>query len=275
MRPLVTGATGRYGRAAALAFDAADADPVAFVLDPDAPAAHDLAERGIDVSRGRRDQLDHVEDALAETDADALFAAVGVARTTRTATERGETLVRAADRTGTPVIHASVIGADDRPGVPRVDVRGGVDAALRDRGVPHVSLRPGVPLDAFERARETVESEGRLPFPLEGHSRAPLTDPRDVGRAAVAARSAADFDGATVPVSSGEFSLYDVADVLADVAGRRVSADPRPPTDAPTSRTSFYRWVNEGAMLGAGDGLARYDLPPATLRDYFARAGWR
>ncbi|WP_435102732.1 NmrA family NAD(P)-binding protein [Halarchaeum sp. P4] len=275
MRVLVTGATERYGYAAARALDDADVDVTAFVRDPDTPAAPALAERGIDIVRGRRDQLDHVEDAL--VDADGVFLAVGTG-SARAATDQGETLVRAADRTDTPAVHASVLHADDRPGVRCVDVRASVDADLSSRGVPHVSLRAGVPLDAFERARDAVEAEGQLAFPLEGHARAALTDPRDVGRAAAAVfTTAGGPSGADrLPVTSGTHSLYDVADVLETVTGRDVRADPQPPTAAPRSQTAFYRWVNEGALLGAAsDALAdAYGVETAPIADYFERTDW-
>lgn len=276
MRVLVTGATGRYGYAAALELRRIAVDVTALVRDPDADAARDLAERGVRLARGRRDQLDHVEDALA--DADGLFLAVGgPGASARTAAERADTLVRAADRTGVTVVHASLVDADIRPGVPFVDVRGRIDADLVSRDVTHVSLRPGVPLDAFERARNAVETEGRLPFPLDGHARVPLTDPRDVGRAAAAAftdeRSPA---GERLPVVSGTHSLYDIADVLETLLDRSITADPRGPTAAPRALTAFYRWANEGALLGADtDALReRYGVAPSPIRDYFERAGW-
>ncbi|GAD52701.1 hypothetical protein MBEHAL_1461 [Halarchaeum acidiphilum MH1-52-1] len=275
---LVTGATGRYGYAAALVLADAGVDVAALVRDLETPAARSLVERGVRLERGRRDQLDHVEDALA--DADGLFLAVGGPRASaRTASERAETLVRAAHRTDVTVVHASLIGADARPGVPCVDVRGRIDADLASRDVPHVSLRPGVPLDAFERARDTVETESRLPFPLEGHARVPLTDPRDVARAATAILADPDTptpDGERLPVFSDTRSLYGLADALEDVLGREITADPRPPTDAPRPLTAFYRWVNEGALLGADPNalVERYGVGPAPIRDYFERAGW-
>lgn len=274
MRVLVTGATDRYGYAAARALDDAGVDTVAFVRDTDSSAARALTARGLDVVYGRRDQLDHVEDALADADGAFLSVGTGSARTT---TERGETLVRAVERTGTPAVHASVYGADERPGVRCVDVRASVDDALEERSVPHVSLRPGVPLDAFERARETVEAERRLPFPLEGHARAAFTDPRDVGRATAAVFGDAGGPSGTerLPVVSGTHSLYDVAAALETVTGESVRADPRPPTDAPRALTAFYRWVNEGALLGPSNALAeRYGIETAAIADYFERRDW-
>ncbi|GGM61867.1 uncharacterized protein YbjT (DUF2867 family) [Halarchaeum rubridurum] len=277
MRVLVTGATGRYGYAAALALRESGVDVTALVRDPNTDVARDLTSRGVRLARGRRDQLDHVEDALA--DADGLFLAVGgPGASARTTAERAEALVRAADRTDATVVHASLVEADARPGVPLVDVRGRIDADLASRGVTHVSLRPGVPLDAFERARDAVETEGRLSFPLDGHARVPLTDPRDVGRAAAAAfTDSRPPAGERLPVVSGTHSLYDVADVLEALLGRSITADPRGPTAAPRSLTAFYRWANEGALLGVdADALpARYGVDPAPIRDYFGRAGWR
>lgn len=276
MRVLVTGATGRYGYAAALALVETAADVTALVRDPGATAATDLEKRGVRLARGRRDQLDHVEDALA--DADGLFLAVGgPGANARTTADRAETLVRAADRTDATVVHASLVNADVRPGVPFVDVRGWIDADLVSRSVTHVSLRPGIPLDAFERARDAVAAECRVPFPLDGHARVPLTDPRDVGRAAAAAfTDEHPPDGERLPVVSGAHSLYDVADALEAVLDRSIEADPRGPTAAPRSLTAFYRWANEGALLGVDtDALAaRYDIDPAPITDYFARAGW-
>lgn len=278
MRVLVTGATERYGRESALALEAAGAAVAGFVRDPDGPVARRLADRGVSLVRGRRDQLDHVEDAL--DGRDALVLVTG-ADSARARTEQGETLVRAADRAAVSfVVHVSVLNADARPGVPCVDTRASVDDALARRGIPHVSLRPGVPLDAFERARDDVERAGRLAFPLEGHARAAVTDPRDVGRVAAAAVATPDSlaDAARVPVTAGTHSLYDIAGVLADVAGRDVAADPRPPTAAPRSRVGFYRWVNEGALLPAPDREAAardalgVDSPSPAA--YFERAGW-
>ncbi|GGL39210.1 hypothetical protein GCM10009037_23690 [Halarchaeum grantii] len=269
---LVTGATDRYGYAAARALDDAGIDAVVLTRDTDSPAARALTAHGLDVVHGRRDQLDHVEDALADADGAFLSVGTGSARTT---TERGETLVRAVERTGTPAVHASVFGADERPGVRCVDVRASVDADLAERGVPHVSLRPGIPLDAFERVRETVEAEGRLPFPLEGHARAAFTDPRDVGRATAAVFRGDIAGSERLPVVGGTHSLYDVATALEAVTGESVRADPRPPTDAPRSLTAFYRWVNEGALLAPSGALTeRYGVETAALADYFERRDW-
>jgi len=290
MRVLVTGATDRYGRVTARTLAAEGYEVRALVPETDGPTARGLRTRGVDLVRGRRDQLDHVEDAL--DDADALFLATG-ARTAREETEQGETLVRAAGRSDlTVVVHASVLNADARPGIPTVDVRADVESALCDLEVPHVSLRTGVPLDAFERVRTGVETADRLSFPLEGRARAAFTDPLDVGRAAAAVfadptrlRARADADAnvdvdvtrsTELAVTSGTHSLYDVADALGTLLGRSIRADPCAPTNAPPARRAFYRWVNEGALLGTGERAFSevYDVEPSAAGAYFERAGW-
>lgn len=271
---LVAGATGRKGSAAVAALLDAGYDVHALVRDPKTAGARALADRGATLVQGRRDQLDHVDDALAAVDA--LLARPGN-DDAKSVLERGRTLARAAERAGVDhAVFTSVGNAADEPGVPGVDAAASVERAARDRDTPATVLRTHLPMQGLERRRKAVREGGELVLPLEWGVRATFTDARDVGRLAARVFAVPDrFVGETYELVGARRSLPEVAETVAAVTGWDVDYAYGGVDAAPRGRSSFYRWVNEGALAADVDpGVAVEGFDPTSLREYLRRAGW-
>lgn len=273
---LVAGANGRRGRAVVDAVLAAGFDVYVLVPDPERADARALTERGATLVRGRRDQLDHVDDAVARADADALLARPG-RDDAQSVLERGRTLARAAERAGVDhAVFTSVGNAGTEPGVPAVDAAASVEDVIRERDVSTTVLRTHLPMQGLERRRSAVRERGDLVLPLEWGARATLSDAADVGRLAAHVFDDPDtFADETYELVGDRLSLPEIAEAVSDVIDREIDYSYGGPDAAPDGRSAFYRWVNEGG-LGADveTGVDVPDFESTGLREYLVRAGW-
>lgn len=236
---LVTGATGKQGGATARAVLAAGKEVHAFVRDPDAPRAKDLAALGATLVPGDLDDPDSLSAAL--TGARGVFSV----QSPDLADLMGDGEVRHARNLATAaaaagvdqIVHTSVSGAARTE--PIDEARWGAfmghywrskaaaERAVRDAGAASTTvLRPSTFMENFVRPSFYFAdgTSDHLLVALDLDVAQPFVAVDDIGAAAAAAfADPARFDGVALELAGDRLTFREAAAVLSDVLGTTIT----------------------------------------------------
>lgn len=227
---LVTTA-GKVGTRAALTLASAGQDARVLVRDPQ--KHQDLRDAGVELVRGDLDDIGSIEAAL---DGVGSIVLVSLA-----VPEQELHVIDAAKRTGVEfIVKATSKASSDSP-IQRRRGQAEIEAGLEASGIEHALLRSNAYMqNLLVLAPAIAQTDGFASSTADG--RLGLVDARDVGEAAAAIAVAPEAHvGATYWLTGPDLLSYrDVAGILSDVLGRRITFTPRTAEE------------DEQAMIAAG-----------------------
>ncbi|MEV7679993.1 NmrA family NAD(P)-binding protein [Streptomyces sp. NPDC088341] len=242
---LVTGATGKQGGATARSLLLAGVPVRALVRDPATDRAKAVEALGAELVTGDLHDRDSVRGAA--EGARAVFSVQMPAMTGDGFDFEGEVaqginLIEGARAAGVPqFVHTSVSGAGQHTEAPgwaegrwtSMEPTLGAKSAIQDRvraaGFPHWTLiKPGFFMENFLPSMAFLFPrgiEGGLVSVLHPETRLSLVAVDDIGTAAAAAITAPErFDGVELELASDYLSMTEIAEVLSQALGTRLSA---------------------------------------------------
>ncbi|HYH96477.1 NmrA/HSCARG family protein [Hyalangium sp.] len=267
---LVTGATGQQGGALARHLRDRGYRVIAFIRQPDSPAARALEELGIELALGDFEDVSSLEDAARR--ADTLFAMGTPFQAGPDAEVRqGMNLVDAARRAGVRhFIYSSVAGADRLTGIPHFDSKHEVERYLRRSNLPYTIVGPTFFMENFTGPtfREGLE-HGMLAMglpPTRGLQMVAVEDlARFFGRVIATPE---DFFGERIDVASDEVTGHQASDLLSYVSGHRVHYQQVPLSilgEQSDDLAQMFEWLDR----------VGYHADVLTLRHEYPEVGWR
>lgn len=137
------------------------------------------------------------------------------------------TAIRAAAKSGVEyVVKLSALGASDHSKSPIGRAHYEVEQELIASGMRWVILRPHAFMQNLLDQTTTIVREGRL-FAASGDGKVPLVDTRDIAAVAAVVLTSSGHDGKKYVLTGPEaLSYFDVARILSETAGRRITYVP-------------------------------------------------
>jgi uncharacterized protein YbjT (DUF2867 family) len=236
---LVIGATARQGSAVVRALLQGGHRVRAMTRNLVHPVAGALRLRGARLAWVDLDEPARVADAMAGMDAVFALTPAGSAADAAREVERGVRIVEMAARAGVGhMVYASDMGAVHAAGVPRLERRKEIEAALHASGMPATVVCPAFFMENYllpEWAHAI--GAGRLPLALPPERKLQYVALPDLGRfVRTVLERAPEFAGQRACIASDELTPLEAAAVLARTLGHGVqhvppdpAANPQPP----------------------------------------------
>ena len=278
---LVTGATGRQGRAVVRHLLARGASVRALTRDPDSARARDLAQQGVELVAGDMDDPGSLR--RASEGSYGVYSvqdfSVGTSREVR----QGKNVADAARGAGVEhLVYSSVGGAERAAGLLHCESKRAIEAHIRELGIPATIFRPASFMENYYiPSVERGLVRGRLVDPLTADKPYQTIATDDIGKfVALAFARPQDFIGTELEIAGSELTNRQAAEVFARVLGRPVRFHRLP---MPVVRVLFgkelfqmFGWLGDAGYRADVDGLrARYpELELRTLEDWLRAEGW-
>jgi uncharacterized protein YbjT (DUF2867 family) len=149
-----------------------------------------------------------------------------------------------------------------------------VEAAILDSGLEYALLHPALYFQNYARGWPTVVESGVLAEPWSGETRFSRVDYRDVADvAAIALLDDRLLCGTFELCADGKLSREEVAELIAEVAGREIRAhriDPDTLGDDANAMRPMFAYYDHHGLVGSSLTLrAILGREPRTLRAYF------
>jgi len=149
-----------------------------------------------------------------------------------------------------------------------------VEAAILDSGLEYALLHPALYFQNYARGWPTVVESGVLAEPWSGETRFSRVDYRDVADvAAIALLDDRLLCGTFELFADGKLSREEVAELIAEVAGREIRAhriDPDTLGDDANAMRPMFAYYDHHGLVGSSLTLrAILGREPRTLRAYF------
>jgi uncharacterized protein YbjT (DUF2867 family) len=260
---VVTGATGKQGRAALDHLKQRNFAIRVLVRDPDKPGARELGGHGVEVLRGDFDDTNSLERALDE--ADGAYSVQAWQGGAETEIRQGIAFAEAANRQQVGrLVYSSVVAADQNTGIPHFESKGRVEERVREIGIPYTIFRPVFFMENWLMMREGIE-KGRIMLPLSPQTRLQMVAVDDIGAfVALAFEHPQHWHNRTFELAGDELSLADIARTFSRASGRDVRYEQVPwdefEQQAGREMTIMYRWFE--------DNPSRVDI--ATVREEYS-----
>lgn len=212
---LVTGATGNTCSILIPALLEAGHAVRAFVRNEE--KARTLKEAGAEIYMGDLDQENTIDEALEGMDKVYLCTWNGP-----TASTQGIHVIDAIKRVGTSplVVRHSAFGAESSELIKQINI---VDAALKDSGLPWISIRPTFFMQNLLMASPSIQGEGRIYWDW-ADGKAGMIDVRDVADCAFGALTGKAEEGKEYILTGPEsISMHDVAAAFTREFGKEVT----------------------------------------------------
>ena len=289
---LVTGATGAQGGAVARALLARKRPVRALVRNPRSPAAQAVRGAGAELVAGDMEDAGSLAAAM-EGVAGVFSVQVPDVQGNDSERRHGMALVAAARSAGVPhFVHTSVSGTAQRTGFPRWasgywsqkywNDKWEIEEAVRSAGLAAWTvLRPAFLMDNFARPKVAWMfphlAQGEIATALHDHTRIQLIAADDVGEFAAAAFEEPDrFSGHGVDLAAQALTMAEVAQTLAGVLGRPVSATALTPEQAIARGlhqgwVRSQEWTNEVGYQADIEALARWRIPLTSFESWAHR----
>ncbi len=275
---LVTGATGKLGRAIVeQLLELVPAEQIGVsVQDPE--KARDLEQRGVRVRKGNFDDAASLAHAF-EGASQVLI--VSVPRTGEQAVRFNQTAIDAAKAVGTQrILYTSHMGSNPASSFPPMRTHAATEMALQESGVPFTALRNGFYASSAVMFLGSAVETGELAVPQDGL--VAWTAHADLARVAAIALAKGGLDGITPPLTASEaLDLADVAEIASELTGRPIRRIVVPddefrsrlvargtPEVAVNIQLGNYAASRQGNFANVDPTLARLiGRPPMTMRD--------
>jgi uncharacterized protein YbjT (DUF2867 family) len=260
---VVTGATGKQGRAVLDHLKQGNFAIRVLVRDPDKPGARELGGHGVEVLRGDFDDTNSLERALDE--ADGAYSVQAWQGGAETEIRQGIAFAEAANRQQVGrLVYSSVVAADQNTGIPHFESKGRVEERVREIGIPYTIFRPVFFMENWLMMREGIE-KGRIMLPLSPQTRLQMVAVDDIGAfVALAFEHPQHWHNRTFELAGDELSLADIARTFSRASGRDVRYEQVPwdefEQQAGREMTIMYRWLE--------DNPSRVDI--ATVREEYS-----
>lgn len=273
---LVTGATGRQGRAVFKHLQSKGFGVRALTRDPDQPAARTLEGHGTEIVKG--DLSDPASLTRALDGVYGVFSVQNWKDGPEAETQQGINLANAANRSAiSHFVYSSVASADKNTGIPHFESKFKVEEHLRGTGMPYTILRPVFFMENVLGMKEQVE-QGKLALPLKADTNFQMIAVDDIGEFATLAFShPGKWQGRAVEIASDELTMASMAEVMGRVSGQPVEYEQVPwdqfEQKAGHERTVMYRWFQD---VGYHVDLAplREENPRLAHFEPWLRAHW-
>ncbi len=149
-----------------------------------------------------------------------------------------------------------------------------VEEALYDSGLEYTVLQPAMLFQNFSTGWSHMVQSGTLAEPWSTHTRFSRVDYRDVAESAAIALTEDRLLGGTYELAAdGQLDRHDVAAIISEVTGRKISAvrlDPHQMQDTPAPlRAMFDHYDHSGLLSNPLALTAVLGRAPRTLRSYF------
>jgi uncharacterized protein YbjT (DUF2867 family) len=193
---------------------------------------------------------------------------------------QGKALADAAKAAGVQhFVYSSVVSADRNTGIPHFESKWVIEQHIRKIELPFTVLRPAFFMQNWHNYMREPILHGTLPLPLKPQTPLQQISIEDIGAfAATAFQSPAKWLGKTVELAGEELTMMRVAELLARVAGQRVSYVQVPwdqfRQNAGEEMTRMYKWF-EDVGYHVDIAALRRELPSlSTLEQVLRRQDW-
>ncbi len=277
----VTGATGQQGGSVARELIKSGYRVRALTRNPKSPAAGILAEAGAEVVQAEFTDPSSLVKALSGVDAFYLMTTPFEAGT-EAETAQGIVAVESALTAGVPYIVFSSVGDADRAtGIPHFDSKYEVEKVLKSSGIPHSIIAPAF---FYENMMAPFVlpglKDGTFAQALPANRGLQMVSLRTIGSlTALALTDRPRFEGKRINLAGDEVNGVQVADILGNAAGRKITYT-EVPLDAVMSQSEdmgvMYKWFNEVGYTADIAGL-KAEYPEAdwiSFKDWAASVEW-
>jgi uncharacterized protein YbjT (DUF2867 family) len=276
---LVTGATGRQGGAVARQLASRGWRVRALVRDPQKPAAHALAELGVEVVTGDLDDRASIEQALkgvAGIFSVQNFWETGAAREVA----QGKTLADAAKAAGVEhFVYSSVGAADRRTGLAHFESKWEIEQHIRKLGLPATILRPVFFMENFAAPNfRSAILQGTLTLALRPHKTLQMIAVEDIDAfATLAFEKPQHFLGQALELAGDEKTMPQAAEVFSRVLSRPVRFVEQPIEQLRQFNAEYavmFEWFNQEGYAANIAHLRALHPSLLTLEAWLHKSGW-
>jgi uncharacterized protein YbjT (DUF2867 family) len=279
-RILVTGATGQQGGAVARMLLMHPAFSVrALTRDPAKPAAQALAQLGAEVVQGDLDDPSSIKRAL-----QGAYGAFSVQNFMETGYDgeirQGKTFADAAQAAGVQhFVYSSVVSADRKTGLPHFESKWQIEQHIRQLNLPFTILRPAFFMQNWNAYMRDPILQGTLSLPLAPETSLQQISVNDIGAFALRAfQEPRKWLGRTIELAGDELTMSEVANLLTQAVGRRVTYVQMPWDQfreiAGEEMTLMYRWFNDVGYHVAIEAVRKEYPALSTLEKVLREQDW-
>ena len=216
---LVTGATGHQGGAVYHHLNRKFPLRV-LAQDVESREARALAGTGVELLRGDMDDLPTLKRAM-----DSVYGASSIQTSDDTVAEvrQGRNMVDAAvAQSIRHFVYNSVVGADQKTGVPHFDSKWQIEEHVRASGIKHTILRPLFFMENWFNWKDQI-MRGRLEWPLRPEARLQMLAVDDIGAfVAMAFEHPGKWIGRTFEMAGDELSMTQITQALSRMMAHEV-----------------------------------------------------
>lgn len=278
---LVTGATGSQGGALADQLLTHGYTIRVLTRNPESENAKALAARGAEVVRGDLDDAASVKKALA-----GVWGAYGVQNTWEAGVEKeeeqGKSFARLAKEAGVQhFVYSSVASAHRNTGIPHFDNKWRVEEVVRGAGFPsYTIIRPVFFMENLLGPWfKPMIAEGKLTVSIPPTTSLQMIAVEDIGKYLFQAfERHQELNGRAIDVAGDELTMPKTAEILSQVTGHKVSAEPAPLDEVRKFSEDFalmLEWFDRVGYDADIPGLAsEFHLQPMKFADWAARQSW-
>ena len=261
---LVSGATGKQGRAVFRHLKQRGFSVRALVRNPESPNARDVENHGAEVVRGDFGDPASLNRAL--DGADGAYSVQPTHPDAEAETRDGIAFAEAANRQAVGhFVYNSVASADRNTGIPHFESKARIEERLRQIGMPYTIFRPVFFMENWLAMRDGIEG-GALSLPLSPRTRLQMVAVDDIGGfVALAFEHSGRWRNRAFELAGDELSMSELAEAFTRVSGHEVRYQ-QVPWDQFEQRagheiTVMYRWFEDKG----------YDVDIAAVRREYPR----
>lgn len=269
-RVLVTGATGKQGGALARLLLKRGHHVRALTRKPDSAAAVQLKNAGAELVVGDLGDRPSVERAAKGVDV-AYIVATPYEQGVEAETRFGRTGVDGARAAGVPyIVYSSVSDADRKTGIPHFDSKAEVERHLQGLGIDHSIVAPVFFMENFYAPWTNAGfANGVLAMGVAADRRLQLISVPEIAEFTTLAIERRDaFRGKRINIASDELTPPEMAKVISEASGRKLTYVPVPVDQLRKQSEDFAKMFDWFNRVG-------YSVNVARLKQEYPQVHWR
>lgn len=278
---LVTGATGNQGGAVARELLAHGHRVHALTRKPQSDAARAIEALGARIVRADFDDADSLRRAF-----DGVWGVYAMQNTWEAGVEReeeqGKRVARVAHESGVQhFVYASVGSADQQTGIPHFENKMRIEETVQSLGFPsYTVLRPVFFMENWLSPwfKPGID-DGKLLIALKPETRLQMIAVEDIGRyGRFAFEQPARVNGRAIDIAGDELTMPEVAGILSEVTGHRVTFQRVPIAEVRKGSDDFatmLEWFDAVGYDADIEGNAKeFRIPPITFEAWARKVNW-